>query len=41
MNTAAIIAGKYDLNAKLASNMVAVGIPLSLPILYIIHLLMQ
>ncbi|MEJ7827278.1 MAG: AEC family transporter, partial [Segetibacter sp.] len=31
MNTAAIIAGKYNLNSKLASNMVAVGIPLSLP----------
>jgi predicted permease len=41
MNTAAIIAGKYNLNAKLASNMVAVGIPLSLPIIYIIYLLMQ
>ncbi|MEJ7913404.1 MAG: AEC family transporter, partial [Chitinophagaceae bacterium] len=41
MNTAAIIAGKYNLNAKLASNMVAIGIPLSLPVLYIIHLLMR
>lgn len=41
LNTAAIIAGKYNLNLKLASNMVAVGIPLSLPIIYIIHLLMQ
>ena len=41
MNTAAIIAGKYNLNSKLASNMVAIGIPLSLPIIYIIHLLMQ
>lgn len=41
MNTAAIIAGKYNLNSKLASNMVAAGIPLSLPIIYIIHLLMQ
>lgn len=41
MNTAAIIAGKFNLNAKLASNMVAVGIPLSLPVIYIIYLLMQ
>jgi predicted permease len=41
MNTAAIIAGRYNLNARLASNMVAIGIPLSLPIIYIIHLLMQ
>lgn len=41
MNTAAVIAGKYNLNSKLASQMVAFGIPLSLPILYIIHLFMQ
>jgi malate permease and related proteins len=41
MNTAAVIAGKYNLNSKLASQMVAIGIPLSLPVLYIIHLLMQ
>jgi predicted permease len=41
MNTAAIIAGKYNLNSKLASQMVAIGIQLSLPVLYIIHLLMQ
>lgn len=41
MNTSAIIAGKYNLNARLASNMVAIGIPLSLPIIYIIHLLMH
>ncbi len=41
MNTAAIIAGKYNLDTKLASQMVAIGIPLSLPIIYIIHLLME
>lgn len=41
MNTAAVIAGRYNLDSKLASQMVAVGIPLSLPVLYIIHLLMQ
>ncbi len=41
MNTAAVIAGKYNLDSKLASQMVAIGIPLSLPVLYIIHLLMQ
>ena len=41
IDTAAIIAGKYNLNAKLASQMVAIGIPLSLPVLYIIYLLMQ
>lgn len=41
MNTAAIIAGKYNLDSKLASQMVAIGIPLSLPILYIVHLLME
>jgi predicted permease len=40
MNTAAVIAVKYNLNSKLASQMVAIGIPLSLPVLYIIHLLM-
>lgn len=41
MNTAAVIAGKFNLNAKLASQMVAIGIPLSLPIIYIIHLLLR
>ncbi len=41
MNTAAVIATKYNLHSKLASQMVAIGIPLSLPVLYIIHLLMQ
>ena len=40
MNTAAIIAGKYNLDSKLASQMVAIGIPLSLPVLYIIYLVM-
>lgn len=41
MNTSAIIAGKYNLNSRLASNMVAIGIPLSLPVIYIIHLLLH
>lgn len=41
MNTAAVIADRYNLDSKLASQMVAIGIPLSLPVLYIIHLLMQ
>ena len=41
MNTAAVIAGKYNLNANLASQMVAIGIPLSLPVIYIIYLLLQ
>ena len=41
MNTAAVIAGKYNLNSKLASQMVAIGIPLSLLGLYIIHFFMK
>jgi predicted permease len=41
MNTAAVIAGKYNLNSKLASQMVAIGIPLSLIVLYIIHFFME
>lgn len=41
MNTAAVIAGRYHLNANLASQMVAIGIPLSLPIIYIIYLLLH
>lgn len=41
MNTAAVIAGKYNLNSKLASQMVAIGIPLSLLVIYIIHYLMK
>lgn len=41
MNTAAVIAGRYHLNANLASQMVAIGIPLSLPVIYIIYLLLQ
>jgi malate permease and related proteins len=40
MNTAAIIAGRYNLDTKLASQMVAIGIPLSLLVVYIIHILM-
>ena len=41
MNTAAVIAGKYNLDSKLASQMVAIGIPLSLLVLYIIHFFMK
>jgi malate permease and related proteins len=40
MNTAAIIADKFNLNSKLASQMVAISIPISLPILYFIHILL-
>lgn len=40
MNTAAILASRYQLNAPLASQMVGIGIPLSLPILVLIHLLL-
>lgn len=38
MNTAAILASRYQLNATLASQMVGIGIPLSFPILFLIHL---
>jgi malate permease and related proteins len=41
MNTAAIIARKYNLNSILASQMVAIGTPLSLLVLYIIHFLLH
>lgn len=41
MNTAAVIAGRYHLNANLASQMVAIGIPLSLPVIYIIYFLLR
>lgn len=41
MNTAAVIAGKYHLNANLASQMVAIGIPLCLPVIYMIYLLLR
>ncbi len=37
MNTAAIIAERFNLDGKLASQMVAIGIPLSLPVLYIFY----
>jgi len=40
MNTAAILASRYQLNATLASQMVGIGIPLSFPILFLIHLLL-
>ncbi|GAB3764652.1 AEC family transporter [Spirosoma pomorum] len=38
MNTAAILASRYQLNAPLASQMVGIGIPLSLPIVFLIYL---
>jgi predicted permease len=38
MNTAAILASRYQLNAPLASQMVGIGIPLSLPIVVLIYL---
>ena len=41
MNTAAILVYRFNLNETLASKMVAIGIPLSLPLIYIIHLLLQ
>lgn len=40
MNTAAILASRYGLNAPLASQMVGIGIPLSFPVLFLIHYLM-
>ncbi|GAB3989452.1 AEC family transporter [Spirosoma daeguense] len=41
MNTAAILANRYGLNAPLASQMVGIGIPLSFPVLFLIHYLME
>lgn len=41
MNTAAILVYRFKLNEVLAAKMVAIGIPLSLPLVYIIHLLLQ
>ncbi len=41
MNTAAILVYRFKLNESLAAKMVAIGIPLSLPLIYIIHLLLQ
>jgi malate permease and related proteins len=41
INTASLIAVKHNLNSKLASQMVHIGISLSLLVLYITHLLMQ
>lgn len=39
MNTAAILASRYGLNAPLASQMVGIGIPLSFPVLFLLYLL--
>lgn len=39
MNTAAVVAARYGLNPMLAAQMVGVGIPLSLPVLYLIYCL--
>ncbi len=41
MNTAAILVYRHKLNEALAAKMVAIGIPLSLPLIYIIHLLLK
>ncbi len=41
MNTAAILASRYGLNAPLASQMVGIGIPLSFPVLFLIYYLME
>ena len=41
MNTVAILVYRFKLNEALAAKMVAIGIPLSLPLIYIIHLLLQ
>ncbi|QKZ12789.1 AEC family transporter [Spirosoma sp. KUDC1026] len=38
MNTAAILASRYQLNAPLASQMVGIGIPLSFPVVVLIYL---
>lgn len=40
MNTAAIVAQRFRLNASLASRMVAVGIPLSLPLVFLLYWLL-
>lgn len=41
MNTAAVVAERYGLNAPLATQMVGVGLPLSLPVMYIIYTLLH
>lgn len=41
MNTAAIVASRYRLNGLLASQMVAVSIPLSLPIVFLLYWLLS
>jgi malate permease and related proteins len=41
MNTAAIVVSRYRLDAPLASRMVAVGIPLSLPLVFLLYWLLQ
>jgi len=37
MNTAAVVAEQYGLNASLATQMVGVGLPLSLPVMYVVY----
>ncbi|QJD80700.1 AEC family transporter [Spirosoma rhododendri] len=41
MNTAAILAQRYGLNAPLAAQMVGLGIPLSFPVLFLLYYLME
>ncbi len=41
MNTVSILVYRFKLNQQLAAQMIAVGIPLSLPLVYIFHLLIQ
>lgn len=41
MNTAAILVSRYRLNAPLAAQMVGIGIPLSLPVLFLIYRCLQ
>ncbi|TAE23417.1 MAG: transporter [Cytophagales bacterium] len=40
MNTAAIVVSRYRLNVSLASQMVAIGIPLSLPLVFLLYWLL-
>ena len=41
MNTAAIVVSRYRLDAPLASRMVAVGIPVSLPLVFLLYWLLR
>ena len=41
MNTTIILVNRFKLNEDLAAKMVAIGIPLSLPLIYIMHLMLQ